>query len=94
MPWTESGNVSVNKMKSHLVSSVHFALCLNVFTCRNMEGVDSYLNSSTVSQTESCSFIMICKIKPGRQLTDLATCRLGLRRISQSSEADGARKRL
>jgi len=28
--------------------------------------------SSVVLQTESCCFIMICKIKPGTQLTALA----------------------
>ena len=39
-------------------------------------------------------FNMICKIKPGTQLTPLANCRLRLRRSSHSSEADGARKRL
>jgi hypothetical protein len=94
MPWTESGNVSLNKMKSHVVSSVHFALRRNALTCRNMEGVRSCLISSVESQTESCSFIMICKIKPGTQLTTLASCRLRLRRSSQSSEAEGSRKRL
>ena len=37
-----------------------------------MGRVETCLISSVVLQTESCCFIMICKIKPGTQLTALA----------------------
>jgi len=94
MSWAELGNVKVNTLTSHVVLSGRFALCRNAFTWINMERVKFCLICSRVSQTESCSFIMICKIKPGTQLTALATCRCRLRRSSQSSEAEGARKRL
>ena len=93
MPWTESGNVSVNTLTSHAVLLVRFALCRNAFTWRNMERVESCLISSTVSQTERCSFNVICKIKPGTQLTALARAVFDYEE-AVSSEADGTRKRL
>jgi hypothetical protein len=72
MPWPELGYVSVNTLNSLVFWSARFALCRIAFNWRNMERVESCLISSTVSQTESCSFIMICKIKSGTQLTALA----------------------